>query len=421
MKRGWEIKKLGEICEFRNGLWVGKKPPFQKVSVIRNTNFTKDGKLNDSDIICLNVEQFQFSKKKLQYGDIILEKSGGGPKQPVGRVIIFNKEKGDFSFSNFTSAIRIINPKIVDFTYLHRFLLFSYVLGITESMQNHSTGIRNLKMDAYKAIEIPVPPLHEQQRIIAILDKAFAAIVKAKTYAEQNLQNAHDVFESYLQSVFSNSTDTWKIKKLGEVCEIINRGISPKYVDSEGICVLNQKCIREHRINFSLSRIHDIKNKEIRVEKFIQIGDVLVNSTGTGTLGRVAQVKNLLFPATVDSHLTIVRPIKNIFYSDFFGYALISIEPEIAKKGYGCGGQIELSRSTLKDDFTIIYPESLSEQKRIVTKLDILSTKTKKLEAIYQKKLANLEELKKSLLEKAFKGELTSSLSINKKMEILHE
>lgn len=162
----------------------------------------------------------------------------------------------------------------------------------------------------------------------------------------------------------------WQTKKLGEICEMINRGISPKYTPIDGICVLNQKCIREHKINFDLSRLHDFNNKRVSSDKFIQIGDVLVNSTGTGTLGRVAQVKELPFEATVDSHVTIVRPIKNMFDNDFFGYALIFIEDEISKRGEGCGGQTELARNTLKHDFEITYPKSLAEQKRIASILD---------------------------------------------------
>ncbi|MEI6060276.1 MAG: restriction endonuclease subunit S, partial [Bacteroidota bacterium] len=130
----WEIKKLIDVCEFGNGLWTGKKPPYNTVGVIRNTNFTKDGRLDDTDIVSLNVEQSQYAKRKLQYGDIILEKSGGGPKQPVGRVIVFDKKEGDFSFSNFTSVIRISNSKTVDFVYLHRFLFFKYISGDSETM-----------------------------------------------------------------------------------------------------------------------------------------------------------------------------------------------------------------------------------------------------------------------------------------------
>jgi type I restriction enzyme S subunit len=123
----WEIKTLGEVCSFHNGLWKGKKPPYETVGVIRNTNFTKDGNLDDSDIAILEVEVKQFSKRQLEYGDIILEKSGGGPKQPVGRVIVFDKRDGKYSFSNFTSVIRINDDSQLDFVYLHRFLYFLYI------------------------------------------------------------------------------------------------------------------------------------------------------------------------------------------------------------------------------------------------------------------------------------------------------
>ena len=144
----------------------------------------------------------------------------------------------------------------------------------------------------------------------------------------------------------------WYTKKLGEICELINRGISPKYTNLEGICVLNQKCIRDHKIDFDLSRLHDLKNKKVSDDKFIQKGDVLVNSTGTGALGRVAQVKELPFKATVDSHVTIIRPVKNTFYTPFFGYAFAKAKENA------------------------------------------------------EKNLKNLEELKKSILQKAFSGEL---------------
>ena len=136
MKSSWQTKKLGEVCDFLNGLWKGKESPYIKVGVIRNTNFTKEGKLDDTNIAYLDVEKKQFENRKLLYGDIILEKSGGGPKQPVGRVIIFNKREEDFSFSNFTSAIRIKNKKVLDFNFLHKFLFLSYISGITESIQS---------------------------------------------------------------------------------------------------------------------------------------------------------------------------------------------------------------------------------------------------------------------------------------------
>jgi restriction endonuclease S subunit len=189
--------------------------------------------LNDTDIVFLDVELSQFKKRKLKYGDIILEKSGGGPKQPVGRVVIFDKKEGDFSFSNFTSVIRVKHQSEVDFNFLHRYLVFEYVSGATEKMQSHSTGIRNLKFDEYKEIEIPLPPISEQQRIVSILDECFAAIDKAKANAEQNLKNAKELFESYLQGLFNNNN--WETRTFNEVCEISSKLIDPRKAEFQDL------------------------------------------------------------------------------------------------------------------------------------------------------------------------------------------
>jgi len=196
--------------------------------------------------------------------------------------------------------------------------------------------------------------------------------------------------------------NSWEVRKLGEVCEVITRGVSPKYVELDGLCVLNQKCIRDHRINFDLARIHDCKTKPVSNEKFIQIGDVLVNSTGTGTLGRVAQVRLTPVRSIVDSHITIVRPLKNRFYSDFFGYAMIYLEEEIAKKGEGCGGQTELARNTLKNELEFAYPKSLNEQRHIVVILDEAFDAIAKARENAEKNLQNARELFESYLHSIF-------------------
>jgi len=166
-------------------------------------------------------------------------------------------------------------------------------------------------------------------------------------------------------------TEGWKTKKLGDVCELLNRGISPKYLEKGGICVLNQKCIRNHQINYAPSRRHDLSEKKVIEGRFIKLGDVLVNSTGTGTLGRVAQVREEpVEPTTVDSHVTIVRPKTAMFHLDFFGYMLIAIEDAIKEAGEGCGGQTELARSVLAEKFFVSFPEQFPEQQRIVEILD---------------------------------------------------
>lgn len=400
MKTNWQTKKLGEVCDFYNGLWKGKEPPYINVGVIRNTNFTKEGKLDDSDIAYLEVEKKQFAKRKLSYGDIILEKSGGGPKQPVGRVIIFDKKEGNFSFSNFTSAIRIKDLRELDFNFLHKFLFFSYISGITEGMQSHSTGIRNLNLNLYKELEIPLPPLAEQKRIVGILDEVFEGVEKVKENAEKNLKNSQELFESYLQGVFANPGKDWEEKKLGEVSEYFN-GLtySPKDVSDKGIVVLRSSNVQKDELDFS-----DIVRVSCPVKEKVMVkeGDILMCSrNGSKRLvGKTATIKNLEEDMTFGTFMMIIRGQHNSYLAWFFK----SIEFRRQISG-GENTMINQITRYMLDDVIVAFPPA-SDQKIIVKKLDALSGETKKLEAIFRRKIADLDELKKSVLKKAFSGEL---------------
>lgn len=167
------------------------------------------------------------------------------------------------------------------------------------------------------------------------------------------------------------SATGWEAGKLGGVCDLIKRGIAPKYCESGGIRVVNQKCIRGHKIDYSLARRNDIERKSVPSDRIIRCGDVLVNSTGTGTLGRVAQVREDPDEATtVDTHVTIVRPKAGKFHTPFFGYMMIAIEAELIAGGHGASGQTELPRTDLERKFTVGYPTSLEDQRRIVAVLD---------------------------------------------------
>lgn len=138
----------------------------------------------------------------------------------------------------------------------------------------------------------------------------------------------------------------WEVKSLSQVNSELVRGISPKYTESEGVQVINQRCIRNNTIDFSLSRVHNSQLKP--VQKLVQVGDILVNSTGVGTLGRVAIVKRLENrKTTTDSHVTIVRPDYEQINSVFLGLSLLYKQTEIEKLGEGSTGQTELSRENL--------------------------------------------------------------------------
>ena len=169
----WTTILLGDLCFTINGLWKGKKPPFVNVGVIRNANFTKDCKLDYTNIAYLDVEVKQYEKRKLQCGDIIVEKSGGSDNQPVGRTILFERKDGDYSFSNFTSVLRIYDgyPAIPEF--LNMFLQSLYQTGVTKRMQTQTTGIHNLIFNQFLAIPVLLPPIAEQSRIINKVNELF--------------------------------------------------------------------------------------------------------------------------------------------------------------------------------------------------------------------------------------------------------
>lgn len=174
-----------EMFEYLNGLWKGKKPPFINSKVLRNTNFNNDGTLSLVDVAELPVEEKQFRTRKLMIGDILLERSGGGPKQPVGRVVYFDLPREDYSFSNFTTCIRVADKKSLNTKFLLYYLLSFYNQGKTNELQQRTTGIRNLNFADYKKIKIPLPAGQEQESIVLVLSKIHYSIEQQEKIIEK--------------------------------------------------------------------------------------------------------------------------------------------------------------------------------------------------------------------------------------------
>ena len=216
MREGWEYKKLGDICNVINGLWTGKKEPFINVAVIRNTNFSKDCQLNLENVAYIDVEAKQFASRKLLCGDIIIEKSGGSEKQPVGRPILFNISEGDYSFSNFTSTLRIKEDAKVESSFLHKCLYASYLKGETLKLQSKTTGLHNLNMKGYLRLKIPLPPKSTQLAIVSELDK-INELIRLK---KEQLKDFDNLAQSLFYEMFGDPVENekgWEVKKLGEV------------------------------------------------------------------------------------------------------------------------------------------------------------------------------------------------------------
>lgn len=201
-KENWKYLPLGEVTSSINGLWKGKKPPFVNVGVIRNANFTKDFTLNLSNIEYLDVEERQYSTRKLQRGDLIVEKSGGSEKQPVGRTILFDLE-GEYSVSNFTSILRIKDRTLILPTFLYKYLLYIYKEGYTKEMQNATTGIHNIIYDKFLSIPVPILSLPEQERIAARLDSISEKVKALQANYDQTINLCNDLKQSLLKSIFA--------------------------------------------------------------------------------------------------------------------------------------------------------------------------------------------------------------------------
>ena len=192
----------------------------------------------------------------------------------------------------------------------------------------------------------------------------------------------------------------WISKTLGELTSFISKGIPPKYVDEENentIRVLNQKCNRNFEISYNESRIHNAAVKKVPENKLLHSGDVLINSTGTGTAGRVAQIFNIPMPTTVDGHMILLRPTKEI-EPLYYGYVIKSYQKKIESLAEGSTGQTEINRQRLQDEIYITFPKDRALQKEIGTFLFQIDEKIKNNSEINN----NLEQQAQALFKKWF-------------------
>jgi len=159
----------------------------------------------------------------------------------------------------------------------------------------------------------------------------------------------------------------WVTESLKNVISYIAKGIPPAYVDTDGentVRVLNQKCNRDFAINYANSRCHNLDKRKVPTEKYLRDDDILINSTGTGTAGRIAQLNNVPYPTIVDGHMIVIRSNEKVI-SRYLGYALKAKQSAILQLDEGSTGQTELNRDRLLSEIEVSYPLSLEEQESI--------------------------------------------------------
>ena len=373
MKQGWEIKRLDDLCQIK----TGKKDVNQ-------------GNLNGKYPFFTCAREHTFSDSYSFDTEALLIAGNGD----VGKVSYYN---GKFEAYQRTYVL-------FDFVnILPRFLFLILDGTLKKSMANQKLGntMPYIKLGMLKEFEIPLPSLLEQERLVAILDEALTAIAKAKANAEQNLKNSKELFESYLQGVFENKGEDWEEKTLGEVA---NHSLG-KMLDKNKNKGLPQKYLRNQSVRwfeFDLSDLTEMPFLESEKEKYTAIkGDVLICEGGYPGRAAIWQEN---YPIYFQKAIHRVRFNKKE-YNEWFLYYLFILDRTDKLKTHFTGTGIQHFTGQALDKLIIPLPP-INKVSNIIQKLDALSTETQKLEAVYTQKISDLEEFKKSILQKAFSGEL---------------
>ncbi|WKY92586.1 restriction endonuclease subunit S [Vibrio metoecus] len=454
---GFELGTLGDYIKVQGG-FAYKSKDFQdsganKVLKIKNVRF---GHVDYGDTAYISDTLAKETQAwSTNEGDILISMTGSGPNAPqslVGRVarVWENEDKAWINQRVGRIVLRKENTIHPDFVY--------YLLSQRSSQDflvSNSSGSANQANISGKTIEMlpcPIVSFEESSRIASTLIALDKKILLNRQINQTLEQMAQTLFKSWFvdfDPVMDNALDAgnpipdelqhraearkavresegfkplpdnvrqlfpdafeeselgwvpkgWEVTMLGDMCVELRRGISPKYIEEGGIKVINQKCIRNHEVNYDLARRNNPELRKVDGRE-VQLGDVLVNSTGVGTLGRMAQVTYIPEPTVVDSHVTLVRVNSDICPMYTFGQLLLSIENRVERLGEGSTGQTELSRKILSEQQVVLPPLTIANHIEATFK----SFADKKVAS--RNEVDSLTKLRDTLLPKLISGEL---------------
>ncbi|MDO8490340.1 MAG: restriction endonuclease subunit S [bacterium] len=387
MKTNWQTKKLGEVCN----VIAGQSPEGRFYNKFGNGLAFYQGKKEFTEKFIGEpmVWTTKVTKEALA-GDILMS-----VRAPVGPT---NLATGKICIGRGLAAIR--PSALIDKDFLYIF----FKKHESEIIGNSGAVFNSISKTQIEDIEIPFPPLPEQQRIVKILDEVFDGIAKAKENTEKNLQNAKELFESYLQNIFANPGKDWEEKKVKEIGET-QTGLTPKtanknyygdfvpFITPADVNIFGDGSVRYNNRGLSA--------EGLRVGRKIEKNSVLMVCIGA-TIGKVGFATEAV---SCNQQINTLTPLDK--YEAKLFYYLLSTKSFFNKIIKGSSqATLPIINKGKWENLLVTFPKSLSEQKAIVKKLDTLSAQTKKLEEIYKQKLTNLDELKKSVLKKAFAGEM---------------
>lgn len=383
MREGWEMKSLNQVCK---ELFAGGDVPKGRSSKF----ITKE----------LNIPIYSNgAKNKGLYGYTDV------PRVTENSITV--SARGTIGYSeirreSYLPVVRLIvlipDEKLITLPFL------KYVIE-TLDFGNSGTSIPQLTVPMIKKNKAYIPPLSEQKQIVAILDQAFAAIDQAKVNIEKNIENAKELFQSKLNEIFSRKGEGWEEKRLEEICKETKNIKWQDNIDQEFKYVDLSSVSRETLLITETSTITD-KTAPSRAKKIVIQNDVIFATTRP-TLKRVTMIDEDLENQICSTGYVVLRGLKNkinpkwIFYfiqTDFFIRRMETLQRGAS---YPAVSDKDVKGSLIR------YPRSLEEQKKYICLCDKIIKNLNNIQSNYKQKLEYLEELKKSLLQKAFAGELT--------------
>ncbi len=397
MTEGWEIKRLGDVV--KTGAGGTPKKSHKEYYEGGNIPWLLSGEVSQGLIYTakhfITQEGLEKSSAKIFPMNTVLVAMYGAT---VGQVGILKCEA-----STNQAVCGIFPNKVFTPEFLYYFFLSKKDDLIAQAVGNAQPNISQIKI---KDTKIPIPPLEEQKKIVAVLDKAFTAIDLAKANIEKNLQNAKEFFQSKLNEIFTQKGDGWEEKKLGDLGTLTSsKRIFKKEYVANGVPFYRSKEIKELAHNKSISLELFITKKrfeEIKCHFGIpKKGDILLTAVGTiGEMYVVQENEEFYFK---DGNIMWLKDFQTL-NTYYLKYALTSFVDQVKALSQGSAYNA-LTIEKLKQ-YSVPVP-TISEQEEIVTTLDDMSKELVSLETMLQSKLRNIKDLRKSILQKAFAGELT--------------
>ncbi|MEE9454158.1 MAG: restriction endonuclease subunit S [Paracoccaceae bacterium] len=403
MREGWEVKTLGEVADVKGGKRLPKGYKLEAEPTahpyITVSDFTDDGTVSTRKLKYISDEVFeQIQRYTISSDDLYLSIAG-----TIGKTGVVPAE---LSGANLTeNACKLVLRPGVDQRFLYYFTVSNEFVE-QAGMNTRTTAQPKLALERLKTISLFLPPLAEQKRIVAVLDVAFEGIELALAAASKNLKNARELFETTLNTTFTQKGKGWVETTLGEVTRFSGGGTPSKsnraFWDGS-IPWVSPKDMKFEVIVKSIDKItHEAIEKS--ATKLIPEGATLI-VVRSGILARTVPIAIVGRELTVNQDLKAICPNETIL-PKFLTYLMRANERNLLAKVTRGATVHRLSTYTLKS--LPIYVPSLEVQSQISKKCENLSTQTQHLAALYQQKIDALGELKQSLLQKAFAGELTA-------------